>query len=172
MILMLAFVTASAQTPVNPPATTIQYLGTPNPQNNTAASVTAPLGGIILKGTAISPVTGQPFRHLWVDDATSGICRIDPDLDSPGPYAINPATCLTGFAIRGGAMALDPVHNLLYFVDNQRGSQGVFRIGYLPAGDSGNGSLDSTSLFNLGGSPAGAAFPAGQTGCTCRSCRN
>ena len=91
---------------------------------------------------------------------------MDPDLDSPGPYAINPGTCLAGFAILGGAMALDPVNNLLYFVDNQRVSQGIFRINYLPAGDSGNGSLDRTSLFNLGGSPSTSTFPAGQTGCT------
>jgi len=35
-ILMLAIVTANAQTPVTPPTTTIQYLGVPNPQNNTA----------------------------------------------------------------------------------------------------------------------------------------
>jgi hypothetical protein len=91
---------------------------------------------------------------------------MDPDLDSPGPYAINPGTCLAGFAILGGAMALDPVNNLLYFVDNQRVSQGVFRISYLPAGDSGNGSLDRTSLFSLGGSPSTSTFPAGQTGCS------
>jgi hypothetical protein len=62
-------------------------------------------------------------------------------------------------------MALDPVNNLLYFVDNQRVSQGIFRISYLPAGDSGNGSLDRTSLFSLGGSPSTSTFPAGQTGC-------
>ena len=49
-ILMLAIVTANAQTIVTPPTTTIQYLGVPNPQNNTDAAVTAPLGGIILKG--------------------------------------------------------------------------------------------------------------------------
>ena len=51
------------------------------------------------------------------------------------------------------------MNNLLYFVDNQRVSQGVFRISYLPAGDSGNGSLDRTSLFSLGGSPQPAHFP-------------
>ena len=115
--------------------------------------------------SSLSPVTNQPVRHLWVGDATGGLCRMDPDLDSPGRYAINPATCLSGFAILGGAMALDSVNNLLYFVDNQRVSQGIFRTNYLPAGDSGNGLLDRTSLFNLGGSPAGSTFPAGQTGC-------
>ena len=64
MIVMLAIVTAGARTLVTPNTTTIQYLGVPNPQNNTAAAVTAPLGGIILKGTAINPATGaflSPF---------------------------------------------------------------------------------------------------------------
>jgi hypothetical protein len=179
-ILMLAIVTASAQTNVTPNTTTIQYLGVPNPQNNTAAAVTAPLGGIILKGTAINPGTGQPFRHLWVDDATSGICRIDPDLDSPGPYAINLQTCpfkINGASITGGPMSfdptphfLDPVNptvatNYLYFADEQRASEGIMRIGYLASGDSGQGFLNFASLFVMGGSTTGARFGGGTTGC-------
>lgn len=179
-ILMLAVVTANAQTLITPPSTTIQYLGVPNPQNNTAAAVTAPLGGIILKGTAISPVTGQPFRHLWVDDATSGICRIDPDLDSPGPYAINLQTCpfkINGASITGGPMSFDPTPhfldpanptvatNYLYFADEQRASEGVMRIGYLASGDSGHGFLNFASLFVMGGSTTGARFGGGTTGC-------
>src|SRR5256885_11610841 len=76
MILMLAFVTASAQTIVTPNTTTIQYLGVPNPQNNTAAAVTAPLGRIILKGTPFNSATGALFCHLWVEDGTSGHCSI------------------------------------------------------------------------------------------------
>lgn len=179
-ILMLAVVTANAQTLITPPSTTIQYLGVPNPQNNTAAAVTAPLGGIILKGTAISPVTGQPFRHLWVDDATSGICRIDPDLDSPGPYAINLQTCpfkVNGASITGGPMSFDPTPhfldpanptvatNYLYFADEQRASEGIMRIGYLASGDSGHGFLNFASLFIMGGSTTGARFGGGTTGC-------
>jgi uncharacterized repeat protein (TIGR01451 family) len=179
-ILMLAIVTASAQTNVTPTTTTIQYLGVPNPQNNTAAAVTAPLGGIILKGTAINPATAAPFRHLWVDDATSGICRIDPDLDSPGPYAINLQTCpfkINGASITGGPMSfdptphfLDPVNptvatNYLYFADEQRASEGIMRIGYLASGDSGQGSLNFLSLFVMGGSTTGARFGGGTTGC-------
>ena len=151
---------ANAQTTVTPTTNTIQFAGTP-----AQSSITSPTGAQVLYGTALNPITNQPLRHLWVGDATAGLCRMDPDLDSPGPYAINPGTCLAGFAIDGGAMALDPVNNLLYFVDNQRVSQGVFRINYLPAGDSGNGILDRTSLFGLGGSPAASTFPAGQTGC-------
>jgi hypothetical protein len=177
---MLAIVTANAQTPVTPPSTTIQYLGVPNPQNNTAAAVTAPLGGIILKGTAINPATGVPFRHLWVDDATSGICRIDPDLDSPGPYAINLQTCpfkVNGASITGGPMSFDPTPhfldpanptvatNYLYFADEQRASEGIIRIGYLPSGDGGHGFLNFASVFIMGGSTTGARFGGGTTGC-------
>jgi hypothetical protein len=180
MILMLAFVTASAQTIVTPNTTTIQYLGVPNPQNNSNGAVTAPLGGIILKGTAISPVTGQPFRHLWVADATSGICRIDPDLDSPGPYAINLETCpfkINGASITGGPMQFDPTPhfldpanptiatNYLYFIDEQRASQGIMRIGYLATGDSGHGLLNFASLFIMGGNTTGARAGGGTTGC-------
>jgi len=159
----IAFATfaANAQTAVSPTTNTLQFAGTPNAQS----PITAPTGAQVLYGTALNPITNQPVRHLWAGDATAGLCRMDPDLDSPGPYAINRGTCLAGFAIDGGAMALDPVNNLLYFVDNQRVSQGVFRINYLPAGDSGNGSLDRTSLFSLGGSPSTSTFPAGQTGC-------
>src|SRR5438270_11345196 len=163
LVVFIAFATfsANAQSTVTPTTSTIQFAGTP-----AQSSITAPTGAEVLYGTALSSVTNQPVRHLWVGDATAGLCRMDPDLDSPAPYAINPATCLTGFAIAGGAMALDSINNLLYFVDNQRVSQGVFRIGYLPAGDSGNGSLDRSSLFNLGGSPSTSTFPAGQTGCS------
>ena len=164
VFIAFATFTANAQTAISPTTNTIQFAGTP-----AQSAITAPTGAQVLYGTALSPITNQPVRHLWVGDATAGLCRMDPDLDSSGPYAINPATCLAGFAIKGGAMALDPINNLLYFVDNQRVSQGIFRIGYLPAGDSGNGLLDSTSLFNLGGSPAGSTFPAGQTGCTLAS---
>ena len=165
-ILMLAIVTANAQTIVTPPTTTVQYLGVPNPQGTTDAAVTAPLGSIILTSTALSPATGQPERHLWVADATSGICRVDPDLDSPGPYAMNLQTCpfkINGASITGGPMAFDPtphfldpanptdVTNYLYFVDKQRASQGIMRIGYQPAGDSGHGFLNFASVFVMAG---------------------
>ena len=179
-ILMLAIVTAKAQTIVTPPTTTVQYLGVPNPQGTTDAAVTAPLGGIILTGTALNPATGQPERHLWVADATSGICRVDPDLDSPGPYAMNLQTCpfkINGASITGGPMAFDPTPhfldpanptvatNYLYFVDEQRASQGIMRIGYIATGDSGHGFLDFSSVFVMGGNTTGARFGGGTTGC-------
>lgn len=194
-ILMLAIVTANAQTNVTPASTTVQYLGVPNPQNTSNAAVTAPLGGIVLNGISsvnpINPATGQffcvenstpciPERHLWVADATSGICRVDPDLDSPGPYAINLLTCpfkINGTSVTGGPMAfdptqhfLDPAHptvatNYLYFVDEQRASEGIVRIGYLATGDSGHGSLNFDSVFIMGGNTTGSRFGGGTTGC-------
>ena len=94
---------ANAQTTVTPTTNTIQFAGTP-----AQSSITSPTGAQVLYGTALNPITNQPLRHLWVGDATAGLCRMDPDLDSPGPYAINPGTCLAGFAIDGGAMALVP----------------------------------------------------------------
>ncbi|MBZ5491585.1 MAG: hypothetical protein LAO76_11700 [Acidobacteriia bacterium] len=48
----------------------------------------------ILPGTAISSITGNPVRHVWEGDQ-AGFCRIDPDLDSPGPYTVNTNTCVT-----------------------------------------------------------------------------
>jgi fibronectin type III domain protein/uncharacterized protein DUF11 len=160
MILLLGFAAgiSPAQTSIAP--STFQIAGTPDPQS----PVTAPNGGVVLYGSALNPAN-QPVRHLWVADGASGICRIDPDLDSPGPYAINPATCafqLNGSRITGGGMALDPVNNLLYFADPK---QGIFRMAYVAAGDNGNGLLDYTTLFGLGGNISGSVFPAGQTGC-------
>ncbi len=151
----------SAQTTVNPTTTTVQFAGTPNPQS----SITGPNGGVVLYGTAISPVTGQPVRHLWVADQTAGICRVDPDLDSPGPYAINPAICPFSLTkVTGGAMAFDSTRNLLYFVDSKSATRGVFRITYVAGGDNGNGTLDFSSTFNMGGNTTTDKFPS-QTGC-------
>ena len=48
-------------------------------------------------------------------------------------------------------MALDPVNNLLYFFDNQRVSQGIFRINYLPR-------LGKGFLMRLGDEKTAEAF--------------
>lgn len=153
---------ANAQTTITPTTNTIQFAGTPD----ALSPVTAPTGGIILYGAALNPVTNQPVRHLWVADATAGICRMDPDLDTPGPYAINSAMCpFSATKVTGGAMAFDSTQNLLYFVDNKSATRGVFRISYLPSGDSGNGSLDFSTTFSMGGNLSSDKFPGGQTGC-------
>jgi hypothetical protein len=147
--------------------TTVQNGGIPNavvPQ--VVSNFTIPRGGIVLSGTALS-ATGQPVRHLWVGDNVLGMCRVDPDLDTPGIRVINPITCpfkLNGQSVAGGPMAYDPTTNFLYIADVRR-SQGIFRLKYDPTADSGNGNLDLTSLFAMAGNPTGARFQGGQTGC-------
>ena len=153
---------ANAQTTITPTTNTIQFAGTPDAQS----PITGPTGGIVLYGTALNPVTNQPVRHLWIADGASGICRMDPDLDTPGPYAINSAMCpFRATKVTGGAMAFDSTQNLLYFVDSKSATRGIFRISYLPSGDNGNGSLDFSTTFSMGGNLSTDKFPGGQTGC-------
>src|SRR5262247_475239 len=84
LVLLLAVASSSlgAQpfTFINPPTTTSSY----------AVPVTAPVGGLILPGSNINPATGQHVRYLWYGDAgaVGGLCRVDPDVDSPGPHAL------------------------------------------------------------------------------------
>ena len=160
--LAIASAAASAQNILNANTNTIQLAGAPD----VTSPITAAKGGIVLYGTAINPSTNQPVRHLWVADGTAGICRVDPDLDSPGPFAINNDTCpLSSTKVTGGSMAFDPATNFLYFVDNRSATRGVFRIQYLSQGDNGNGSFDFSSTFSLGGNSTTDVFPGGQTGC-------
>lgn len=157
---LCSVLSASAQTAISPTTNTIQFAGTPNAQS----PITAPTGAFVLYGTALT-VNSQPVRHLWVADGSAGLCRMDPDIDSPGPYSINSATCLHASSVLGGAMAFDSTKSLLYLADNQKTSQGVLRINYVAAGDSGQGNLDPTTLFDLGGNQGGATFAGGQTNC-------
>ena len=94
--------------------------------------LTAPTGAQVLSGTAINSTTGQPVRHLWVTDGTEGLCRIDPDIDTPGAHSINSATCLVSQA-RPTILTFDPVNSLLYTADT--GKLGLVSLHYLPAGD-------------------------------------
>lgn len=163
-IIMMIALTAKAQNTVTPTTSTTQFAASVDP----LSPLTAPTGAIILNGTAISPVTNRPVRHLWVADSFLGMCRIDPDLDSPGPYAINSSVCPLSAVpgLQGGAMASDSVNNLIYFVDNQaKAPLGVFRVNYLPNADNGKGTLDVQTLFNMAGAPPNRAFTGGQTGC-------
>ena len=167
-VILVAFAAfASAQTTVSPTTNTILFSG------QTANSVnTGPTGGIILQGTAISQITGQPVRHLWVADTFASICRMDPEIDAPGPWDINTLTCTysvtrAGAAIPiGGEFAYDAARHFLYFVDNNSASQGVIRIGFDPAGDGGQGALDLTNAFTLAGGANARRGPfLGGTGC-------
>ncbi len=94
LVLLLAVASASLAgqtfTFINPPTTTTPY----------AVPVTAPIGGLILPGANINPATGQHVRYLWYGDggAVGGLCRVDPDVDSPGPHALNANTCVATVA--------------------------------------------------------------------------
>lgn len=162
MVTLLASIAANAQS-----TTTVQVGGIPNaavPQ--VVSNYTVPRGGIVLSGTALN-AGGFPVRHLWVGDNVLGLCRIDPDLDTPGIKVINPDTCpfkLNGQSIAGGPLSYDPVNQFLYFADVRR-SQGVFRMKYDPTADAGQGNIDLTSVFAMAGNPTGARFQGGQTGC-------
>jgi Fibronectin type III domain/Domain of unknown function DUF11 len=137
LILSLAAVTASAQT-----TTTVQF----------AANVTAPGGGIVLTGTGINPATGQPFRHFWGGDEIGGLCRFDPDLDSPGPYTQNKNTCINfvgAVQFKPGEMSFDPNTNNLYAPNIQAGADATYRIPFSASGDSGHGLLNSINITVL-----------------------
>lgn len=137
LVLLLAFastaVLGQSFTFINPPTTTTPYV----------VPVTAPTSGLILPGTNLNALTGQPVRFLWYGDAgAGGFCRVDPDVDSAGPHAINPATCITtvnGLAFTPGPAVFDPLNSNIYITDQVKASQGVFRMAYDPAADGGNG---------------------------------
>ncbi|HKT50367.1 MAG TPA: fibronectin type III domain-containing protein [Candidatus Angelobacter sp.] len=105
--------------------------------------LTAPTGAQVLSGTAINPTTGQPVRHLWVTDGVQGLCRMDPDIDTPGTHSINPDTCLVS-QVRPSVLTFDPVNSLLYTADT--GKLGLVSLHYLPAGDNGQGSIDQLGI--------------------------
>src|ERR1051326_8395031 len=121
--ILLLHLTARAQT-------AIQFasgLGTPN-------------AGAVLGGTALNPSTGQAVRHLWSGDNDNGLCRLDPDVDTPGAHSINPATCIkiaAGIRLVPGQAVFDGSNNLLYVLDAAGKSTGVFRFHYTPG--AGNG---------------------------------
>jgi hypothetical protein len=173
VLLVFAAVSASAQSTAVPPTSAIQILGN-SPVSAPSNPPTAPVGGIILYGSQISPVTNQPVRHLWVGDSNFGMCRIDPDLDTviapgaPSPFNINVSSCpfkINGLSVTGGPMAFDPATNFIYLTDEQTNSEGIFRIGYLPTGDSGQGQLDFNNVFAMVGAITGSRFSGGTTGC-------
>lgn len=127
------------------------------------SGVGTPAGSVVLSGSAISPSTGRPYRHLWTADPVNGLCRMDPDLDTQSAHAVNPATCVTtiqGVALNPGAMTFDATLNDLYVLD-AGGKLGVFRLHFLPSADSGFGLLSTTQQEVLGGSITGGKLVGG-----------
>lgn len=115
-----------------------------------ATGLTTPQGGLVLSGTAINPATGNPFRHLWTADAVNGLCRIDPDVDTPAAQTINHATCVStvaGAAFNAGQLTFDPVSNTIYAVDGG-GKLGIIVL-HLLAGADGEGQVDQANTSIL-----------------------
>lgn len=113
------------------------------------SGMTVPLNGFITRGSATNPSTGAAVRHLWISDHLQGLCRIDPDLDAPGPHAVNPNTCTLG-----GPAVYDPQTNNVYVADdvaNRDQNQGVVRLRFVPTGDGGHGAINTAQATSLGG---------------------
>jgi uncharacterized repeat protein (TIGR01451 family) len=138
---------------------TLIGLSTPSTAATTATRIATgmsnPNSGLVLSGSTINPTTGVPYRHLWVPDHLAGICRMDPDLDSGAQtYTMNSSTCLNvipGGILKPGQLAYDPGSRNLYTVDLSAKSQGIYRLHFLPEGDSGHGAIDTFNVEVLGG---------------------
>src|SRR5579872_2143429 len=111
-----------------------------------ASGLGTPTAGAVLAGTATNPNTGLPVRHLWSGDNDNGLCRLDPDVDTPGTHAINPATCIktaAGIKLTPGQAAFDGANNLLYVIDAAGKSTGVFRFHFTPGAGNGHGAMNA-----------------------------
>jgi uncharacterized repeat protein (TIGR01451 family) len=128
-----------------------------------ASGLGTPQGGLVLSGTVVNLATGNPFRHLWTADAVNGLCRLDPDVDTVGLHAVNPASCINtaaGVTFNAGQMTFDPATNTIYVVDSG-GKVGIFILHFLPDGDSGHGLIDQVNQSILAATGAGASVTSG-----------
>ncbi|HEY2363594.1 MAG TPA: fibronectin type III domain-containing protein [Candidatus Angelobacter sp.] len=153
LLLVFAAATATAQT------TTVQF----------ANNVTAPGGGIVLTGSGINPATGQHYRHFWGGDEIFGLCRYDPDLDSPGPYTLNRNTCINfvgSVQFKPGSLALDTTTNTIYAPNITATAGQVNRMHFRPDSDSGHGIVDPLNIeVLLSGGGGGGGKKGNTTGC-------
>jgi uncharacterized repeat protein (TIGR01451 family) len=150
---------ANAQTLVTNATSITLWAGTADNLQFGLASLTAPTSGVILSGTAVSAITGQPVRHLWYGDPVSGICRIDPEVDAVipavggiGGHFTNPVTCtgtLGKAAFTPSQIAYDPNTQTLYAGSSSKTNLGVIRLQYIPSGDSGQGLINPLTVTSL-----------------------
>lgn len=134
VLLACGVVSASAQ------VTTVQF----------ASGVSGAHGAAVLNGAGINPATGNFFRYLWTADAVNGVCRLDPDIDSPGLHSVNAATCVAGAAANVGQLSYDPTTGDIYTPDLGGKTNGILRLHFNPAGDAGHGLIDSTRVEVVG----------------------
>ena len=166
VLLLFAAATASAQS-VRPQQTTVTlWAGTADFNVFGLADITFPSAGVILEGTAISPITGRPVRHMWYGDASNGLCRVDPEMDDPG-VAAGPGfgthhniiqTCIGAIqatTFKPGQVAFDAATNTMYSVNVSNVGAGIIRLHYIPSGDNGHGTLDPVHVETLMGTQTG-----------------
>ena len=109
---------------------------------------TAPHNGFIAEGNATfinNQGQSQKVRHLWIPDHLSGLCRVDPHLDTPGNpvFSLNLATCAP---LPSGATVYDDQLKLVYIMDEVANNTnlGLVRRTFNPAGDQNRGSIGTT----------------------------
>ena len=142
-LIRAAVLVAAATAVVSGQVTTVQF----------ASGAAGAQGGLVLTGSGISPATGNFFRHLWTADPVNGLCRMDADIDTAGPHGVNAATCVTtaaGAALNAAQLSFDPTTNNIYAVDLAGKSNGILRLHFLPAGDSGHGLIDKVNIQVVG----------------------
>lgn len=180
-ILVLAFaITANAQSFVSAPTTSTLWGGSSDISTFGTSGFSTPGSGLILLGTAPSQFTNgvknpdglfpcqepgsttacNPTRHLWYGDSFNGLCRVDPEVDSPqttplnglGTFNVNVLTCLASIGKAGfvpGELTFDSSTDNIYTVDVSRTAAGILRAHYIPSGDNGQGSLDLIHVDSL-----------------------
>lgn len=118
-----------------------------------ASGVAGATGSLVLNGSGINPATGNFFRYLWTADPVNGVCRLDPDIDTPGLHGVNSATCLTtaaGVALNAGQLSFDPTTNNIYAVDLSGKGNGILRLHFVPSDDSGHGLISKVQTEVVG----------------------
>lgn len=161
VLILITSLTQSAygQTFVTQPTTVTLWAGSEDIFQFGVTQFTLPSSGVILSGTAISTITGQPVRHLWIGDAINGLCRIDPEVDEVVPptagiagHSLNVLTCTGGTqerAITPAQLAFDAATNTLYLGNISRLGGGILRLHYIPSGDNGQGSFNHINIESL-----------------------
>ena len=166
LVIALSFAeNANAQNVVNPTTSTTLWAGSLDTTQFGFTNLTLPSSGVILQGTAISAITGQPVRHLWYGDPVNGLCRVDPEVDAVipatggiGGHFVNVTSCIESFTtgLYPGQLAFDASTNTLYAGDLSRVSAGILRFHYFPSGDSGQGAIDPIHVDGLLGNLSSA----------------
>jgi len=180
VVLAFAASAANAQSLQTVNTTTVLWGGSADLSTFGTGGFTTPTSGVIVEGTAVSEFRNGPkgadglfacqepgaasaclpVRHMWYGDIINGLCRIDPEIDSPqvtpvngfGTFNVNVLTCLASVqkvALTPGQITFDASTNTMYTENTSRVAAGALRVHYLPDGDKGQGSVDLIRVDSL-----------------------